>query len=236
MRLRIKNYWLMAVLSLLSATFLTQCTSDDDEDQLENVLEVDSSGYSNMNNNALQSQLNRLPKEELSSEEKTGLTFMREEEKLAHDVYVQLYQKWNKRVFDNIAESEWTHSEAVLLLLDKYDLTDPVGSNGIGLFANASLQQLHDDLFTAGSISITEALKAGCAIEEIDILDLQNQMDVVVDNQDITLLYKNLQKGSRNHLRAFVKNLENIGISYQPQYMSQEAYDDIVKGGLEMGG
>lgn len=53
----------------------------------------------------------------LSAEEIAGLYYMREEEKLAHDVYLNLYDRWGAQVFANIAESETAHTEAVRQLI-----------------------------------------------------------------------------------------------------------------------
>ena len=63
--------------------------------------------------------------EALNAEEEAGLLFMREEEKLARDVYLELFDEWGLRVFENIAESEQKHMDAVLYLLGKYGLEDP---------------------------------------------------------------------------------------------------------------
>ncbi len=79
------------------------------------------------------------------------------------------------------------------------------------------------------------AIKVGAAIEEIDLLDLKNQVDQVVDNLDIDLVYETLMKGSRNHMRAFVRNLEYREINYNPDYISQELFDEIIKSSMENG-
>jgi hypothetical protein len=42
----------------------------------------------------------------LSPEEAAGLAYMREEEKLAHDVYLALYEQWGSTIFRSIASSE----------------------------------------------------------------------------------------------------------------------------------
>jgi hypothetical protein len=77
-------------------------------------------------------------------------------------------------------------------------------------------------------------LRVGVAIEEIDILDLKERR---TDTVDIQLVYDNLTKGSRNHLRSFVSTLEKqTGETYQPQYLSQAAYDAIVNTPAERGG
>lgn len=175
-----------------------------------------------------------LPASDLSEAEESGLIFMREEEKLTRDVYMTLYDKWGLRIFSNIAQSEQTHTEAVRDLLVKYDVTDPVTDDSIGVFADPILQNLYDDLVEQGSVSIEEALKVGALIEDLDISDLQEEV-AKTDNEDIQLVYENLMRGSRNHLRAFTKQLESYSESYDPQYLSQDEYDEIVGSERETG-
>ena len=154
---------------------------------------------------------------------------MREEEKLAHDVYVTLFAQWELPNFQNISQSEQTHTEAVKALLDRYGLTDPA-SNKIGEFSNPDLEALYDDLVVRGRQSLAEALKVGAAIEEIDILDLQSRL-AQSDNADIQQVFKDLLQDSYNHLRAFVKTLSNqTGEIYQPQYLTLDAYQAILSG------
>ncbi len=179
--------------------------------------------------------INDYPKEDVSDAEVAGLIYMREEEKLARDVYTMMYAKWELRVFNNISRSEQMHMDAVKALLDRYEITDPVGENGIGVFENETLQSLYDQLIEAGNVSLVEALKVGGAIEEIDLLDLENETNNDVDNQDIQYVYDNLMRGSRNHLRAFVKNLDNNNVTYEPQYLSEEVYLAIINSDMEKG-
>lgn len=223
----------VVILAFTGLFFFSSCEEDNITPQPYIV--VDQNGYSQFNRNALRTQLDGMPIEDLSAGEEAGLLFMREEEKLAHDVYIRLYELWNRPIFDNIASSEQTHTEAVQLLLERYNLQDPVGDNGPGVFVDTSLQQLYDQLVARGRQSLEQAIRVGAAIEEIDILDLQNELDNIVDNQDVTLVYGNLQKGSRNHLRAFVRNMDNIGIVYVPEYLTQEYYDLIIAGDMENG-
>lgn len=164
----------------------------------------------------------------LSPAEAAGLQFMREEEKLAHDVYITLYEKWGLTVFKSIAASEQRHTDAVAYLLKRYAISDPAAGNALGEFTNLDLQALYDKLVAQGSKSIADALKVGAAIEEIDILDLQERM-AETTNADILRVYKSLLAGSENHLRAFVTNLKaRTGEVYAPQHLSQEAYDAIM--------
>ena len=179
--------------------------------------------------------INQFPAEELNQGEMDGLIFMREEEKLARDVYIVLYAKWGQRIFNNISQSEQRHMDAIKLLLDKYELDDPVKMDSVGVFQNEVLQGLFTTLTEQGSASLPEALKVGALIEEIDILDLQKELDENVDNQDIIFVYQNLLKGSRNHLRAFVRNLSRQGVEYAPQKLSEEAYSIIINSEWERG-
>jgi hypothetical protein len=167
---------------------------------------------------------------DLSVDEIADLLFMREEEKLARDVYLTLYDQWQMPVFQNIAGSEQTHMDALLILIDQYGLQDPAAGKDVGVFTDPSLQTLYDQLIAAGSKSLAGALVAGATIEEVDILDLQGSLAKTA-NADIIPVYQNLLTGSENHLRAFASSLERqTGETYQPQYLSQEAYAAIVSG------
>ena len=172
----------------------------------------------------------------LSDAEIDHLIYMREEEKLAHDVYLALYDQWGLPLFENIAQSEATHTKAVKGLLDKYGIPDPADTSPPGVFANQDLQGMYDDLTEQGKSSLSAALKVGAAIEEIDILDLQTALEET-ETADIVRVYENLLKGSENHLRAFTSTLSRqTGETYAPQYLSQAAYDTIVEGESARGG
>ncbi len=166
----------------------------------------------------------------LSDQEAADLQYMREEEKLAHDVYVYLYGQWGLPVFNNIASSESTHTTSVLSLLTRYGIADPAAGLAEGQFQNADLQALYDSLTEQGSLSLAEALKVGAAIEEIDIRDLQDTL-AHTSQADVQWMYENLLSGSSNHLRAFVGTLQQqIGETYQPQYLTAEEYEAILAG------
>jgi len=167
----------------------------------------------------------------LTEQETADLLYMREEEKLAHDVYEFLYEQWGLPVFNNIASSESTHTASVLVLLTRYGTADPAAGLAAGQFNNADLQKLYDTLIQQGGLSLADALKVGAAIEEIDILDLQDTIANTAQ-ADIRLVYENLLAGSANHLRAFVNTLQmQTGATYQAQYLSTEEYEAILAGG-----
>ena len=175
------------------------------------------------------------PLADLNQAEIDALIYMREEEKLARDVYLYLYDQWGQPIFQNIAASEQAHMDSVLGLLDLYAITDPA-IDETGRFSNPELQALYDQLVAQGAVSAEEALMVGALIEEVDILDLQVRL-AETTNAQIVQVFNNLLNGSSNHLRAFVTNLERLtGQSYQPQMMTLEAYQAIIDGTMQQGG
>lgn len=184
--------------------------------------------------NSMQEQIASLPKEAINIEERNGLVLMREEEKMAHDVYSFLYDKWNIMIFNNIASSEQTHTDAVLELLDKYDIDDPASGKNIGVFNDTSLQRMYNQLLINGNYSLLSALTVGATIEDLDIYDLE-KLILKVDNQDIAFVYNNLLKASRNHMRAFYSQIVNNGGTYRAKYISQQQLEDIVNSPKEVG-
>ena len=214
---------------LLAALLFTvaSCSKDDTSANKGN-----NNGNINMAN--LQAQITSLPIEPLSLAESGSLSFMREEEKLARDVYITLYNKWGVNIFTNISNSEQTHMDAILMLLNKYSLPDPVAFNAVGVFNNTTLQSLYNQLLVQGNTSLLEAFKVGATIEDLDIFDLTNAI-IYIDNQDIKLVYDMLTKGSRNHMRSFYKNILNVGGTYIPQYVTQAEFDAIINSAMETG-
>ncbi|HNO07456.1 MAG TPA: DUF2202 domain-containing protein [Methanoregulaceae archaeon] len=142
----------------------------------------------------------------LTDDEKYWMTYMREEEKLARDVYLSLGARWNLPLFTNIAQSEQVHMDSVKTLLDRYGIPDPAAGKAQGAFTDPALQDLYDDLIAQGSASPVEALKAGVIVEETDIADL-NKALATTEKNDIRTVYNNLLQGSMNHLNAFQSNL-----------------------------
>jgi hypothetical protein len=187
-----------------------------------------------VSNLTVTSQIEALPKEELNADELNSLQLMREEEKLALDVYKTLYAKWGINVFLNISSSEQQHMDAVLTLLNKYDLPDPVGTNAVGVFSDPKLQDLYNQLVTAGNISALAALNVGATIEDLDIFDLEEAL-LKSDNQDLKYTYDLLKMGSRNHMRSFYGQIVGLGGTYTAQFITQAALVAIVTSPRETG-
>jgi hypothetical protein len=172
--------------------------------------------------------------EHISVDEKAHLLLMREEELMAQEVYEYLYSLYPVPVFNNISKSERIHTMTIKILLDKYHIDDPAKNHVSGVFRNPDIQQLYDSLTNMGSHSLLEALIVGISIEDLDIADLQSCLQDV-DNTDIRLVFENLNKGSRNHMRAFNKQLSRRDYSYIPQYITPSEYETIINSAWERG-
>ncbi|MFO0667934.1 MAG: DUF2202 domain-containing protein [Polyangiaceae bacterium] len=169
----------------------------------------------------------------LSADEVHALTFTREEEKLARDVYMVLESRGP--TFSNIRQSEQTHMDAVEALLDRYDLADPAQGKAAGAFQDATLQKLYEELVREGSVSPLAAMQVGAAIEELDIRDIQMAREHVT-HADIANTFDNLTRGSRNHLRAFYGQVQAMGGTYEPRYIDARSFRAIVSSPTETGG
>ena len=143
----------------------------------------------------------------LTPKETSAILFMKQEEKLARDVYRNLHARWGLTVFANIAQSEERHMGAVDSLILRYSLNDPTPAHP-GKFTYPALQKLHDQLVTQGAESAEAALNVGVVIEEADIADLKESLSTA-RTATVKMVFRNLLRGSRNHLEAFQKCLAN---------------------------
>lgn len=176
----------------------------------------------------------------LQQQEKDAILYMREEEKLARDVYDSMYEKWKVNPFGNIRQSERMHMSRMLTLVNAYGLTDPVTMlhDRPGVFADTLLQRYYHELVGTGTGSLAGALRAGARIEELDIADLDLRI-AQTKQPDILATYGDLRHASENHLRAFVRRLKMEGAGYEPVILSKEVFDQIIaaqQGGHGHGG
>jgi len=222
---------IFVVATLLVAS---SCQKDDinaENAQYASILTVSGDGATSVIEANLKSAM--ITTSDLTDSEIASLLKMKEEEKLARDVYSVLSQKWGSSVFSNISAAENNHLKAIILLLTNYGSTETtIGEAGI--FADAAVQTLYNDLVAKASVSLEEAHKTGALIEEMDIKDLTEALSSTI-NENVTLVFENLMKGSRNHLRAFNLQLTNLGLTYTPVYISQDEYTQIVTSAMEKG-
>lgn len=186
--------------------------------------------------------------------EASHLTFMREEEKLARDVYLTLAEQYpGQLVFSRIAtRSEQTHTDTMRDKLDQFHLADPnLETNNlptsIGIFTGAEWGWYFTEKFEAltkkGMTNELTALYVGAFIEELDMKDIIVCPQVMIDHgypepcgleytdeRALKTAYSSLVNGSENHLRSYVGQIEAvIGVgNYEAQYLTQEEVDTIL--------
>ncbi|AEV29758.1 hypothetical protein SpiGrapes_1971 [Sphaerochaeta pleomorpha str. Grapes] len=161
------------------------------------------------------------------SSDSEGILYMREEEKLARDVYLALYDIWGIRTFSNIAKSEQKHMDAVATLIQAQGLVDPVVGSKPGEFQNPTLAALYMSLVEQGSKSPQDALIVGATIEDLDIHDLETYL-AETDDPDSLAVYSNLLRGSENHMQSFSKQLNRYNIAYEARYITDERLAGIL--------
>jgi len=190
----------------------------------------------------------------LDMHEASHLTFMREEEKLARDVYLTFAAMYpQQKTFSNIAtKAEQTHTNVMRDKLLEYNLTDPNPETNnlpesLGVFSGSEWGWYFDEKFKLltdwGSESELQALYAGAFIEELDMHDIAVCPQVMIDNgyppvcgleytdkQPLIDAYSSLIEGSESHLRSYVGKIEAIiGVGkYKAQYLSQDEVDNIL--------
>jgi hypothetical protein len=161
-------------------------------------------------------------------EQKT-LLYMHEEEKLAHDIYIHAFNTYGIVAFQNIANSESQDVQAVLNLMNRYQITDPLNGNStVGEFTIPEIKDLYLQLLEKTNESKSQALLIGLLIEDLDIYDLDNGISET-DNQNLISLYENLKCGSMNHMRSFEDLASLSNLIYSPIYISQVDYENIIK-------
>jgi len=171
----------------------------------------------------------------LTQDLKDSITYMYNEEGLAYDVYMHIY---NYQVDNNLptakqlvniaTNSEIKHIEAVNELAIKYDLNmttydptlEPYSKEGIGdgKYSVKHIQDLYDALYPKGIKSKQDALEVGCMVEVVDIVDLEHYITLAKDSNasDVLEVFNFLVAGSYAHYWAFDDGLMKLKNSNDP--------------------
>jgi hypothetical protein len=172
----------------------------------------------------------------LSEQEREAILLMFEEEKFARDIYLALYEEWHVPIFANIAKAEQRHMEAVFCLMNKYEFQDRVGLYHREGYQNALLHQRRLQFMQQNRENVAAGFSLGATIEEMDISDLlATVVNDQIDNDDILAVFNMLMKGSRNHLRAFNRLLNNQHVRYEAHYLSEADFEAVVNSAWEAG-
>ena len=151
---------------------------------------------------------------QLSADEIANILYMRQEEKLARDVYLTFLEQYGTTIFANISDSEQRHMDAVKRLIDLYQLEDSASDDTIGVFSDPEFTLSYQELTDIGADSLAAAFSVGVSIEEQDIADLEETLTQTV-MINVTRVFENLLAGSEKHLAAFNRNLGNYNADCQ---------------------
>jgi hypothetical protein len=222
-------------LAIAALALTTSCEQEEvgsnSNAQFASILNVETDGTSSIIHSYAMYAYLETPA--LTETELAVLLKMKNEEKLARDVYSALYDKWGVIAFSKITNAENNHLNAIVNLLAYYDAADTLIGNA-SVYEDSVIQSLYSILLSQGSVSQVDAYKTGTLIEEMDINDLKSALTSTT-NANIIMVFENLERGSRNHLRAFNRQLTNIGETYTPQYLTQDEYTTIVNAPMEKG-
>ncbi|HQE32645.1 MAG TPA: DUF2202 domain-containing protein [Propionibacteriaceae bacterium] len=131
------------------------------------------------------------------------LSWMREEERFARDVYTSLAATYDDALpFASIAMSEQQHFDAIGILLTRYGIADPSSGKSAGTYAEPELQARYTALMEQGKASLAAAYDVGIAIEKADIADLEKIL-AGTTTADVTRVLTNQLRASQQHLAAF---------------------------------
>lgn len=224
----------VAVSLLLASAMLVSCEKETNANNSSNepIIDVMSDGTSSFIASNLKSAL-IVPIISPTTTEQEMLAYMKEEEKLARDVYAALREKWGTQIFVNIANAEVTHTNAIVTLMTNLGMTN-TALLPAGEFENPAFTELYNQLVADGGQSLANAYKVGALIEEKDIFDLKDDL-TKTSNANIIMVFENLLSASSNHLRAFNKQLTLLGITYTPVYLDSATYTQIVTASMEGG-
>lgn len=153
--------------------------------------------------------------------------------KVARDVYSALAEKWQLGPHSNIRHAEQRHMDAMLHLVTRYGIEDPVQTDEPGKFQDAELQKIYDSLLERGSRSAQDALRVGCDVEQLDIHDLRRFLETN-QKDDIRRVFEAQIRASRNHLRAFNRGLvAQTGSGCEATYLHAGELSEIVQSAHE---
>ncbi|WFN33660.1 DUF2202 domain-containing protein [Methanogenium sp. S4BF] len=225
-----------AAICILALVLGAGCTTDRQQEIAQPGGTAGENSYTTvLDAGALDARLEQYPVSALSAAEALDILYMQEEEKLARDVYRVFSDAWGMQIFNNIGDAEQTHLDSVTVLIDRYGLDGASATAAPGVFDHAELQALYDDLTETGQRSPEDAIRAAALVEETDIVDLRDAMSRT-DKEDVRYVYDNLKRGSENHLRAFVRILEQQGGSYAPVILTPAEYTEIITTAVRPGG
>ncbi len=214
------NLKLIIVFTLLLTSFLLNSCS---------TSESSTDGVMNDVNTANQTDTNITTSVEdsLTTAQKYSLAYMWNEERLAYDIYQNLYAVTGVKQLKNISEnSEAVHISLVQDIIELYDinitnLVDYTQHYSLaeleampsGVYGIQAIQDLYDTLYAEGISSSAASLEVGCKVEVVDVNDLDEYIIEAGTNKALVDTFTILRDGSYTHYWAFDAGLKNLGVT-----------------------
>ena len=169
---------------------------------------------------------------DLTADEIEFIYAVREDEKVARDLYFSFFGTFGLKPFENIGKAEDNHIKATEKLFDYYEIDYPALSEN-GKFENAIRQKLFDSLLLKGTPEL-EAFKVMAMLEESNIVEYGEVLKTIA-NPNIKIVIENLARASANHFKAAIRQITALGGTYTPAIMTQEQYEAVIATGFEQG-
>jgi hypothetical protein len=212
---------------MLMTLFMTGCVVVE-EDHPPSLVDTTSEGWAYIDIAALDELMYRTPEGALSVEAMQGLVFLRNGERLAQAVALDMMDHYGSHPFYGLAEAERTHGRAASCLLDRYALYDPVANLPMGVFDDPFWQSEYDFYTAQGAQSYVDALLVSLEIQEAALADIRYWYERGEADAVVMETWRALLMATRNHLRALNRELESIGFEYTPIYVTRAEYEGIV--------
>src|SRR6476620_4362177 len=165
----------------------------------------------------------------LSPAETKALINLHDNQKLSLFVYDSLYAIWGINPFGNIRSAESQHVNFLDDVADNYALeleTNEPG-NSAATFTTPQAETIYQESISKGSLSVVDALKMGARLEEMSLQVLHNAKAVTIKS-DLLHTFDILAMGSKNNLQAFNRRLKMYGITYEPGFLEQKDFRNII--------
>jgi len=165
--------------------------------------------------------------EPLNEQEKIGLIYSLEETRLSKDVNTFLYEKWEEPIFDYVLSQENINMLRIQKLIIKYGGENPLAYSVEGKYTIPALQEDYNNFIKKGNNNEQAALYVSMTLAERNY-SLMQQRIAEAHNLDLIKLYGKRMTSIGKHVRVLFKRLSNLGPDYEPQYMDENEFFDLI--------
>ncbi len=165
--------------------------------------------------------------EPLNEQEKIGLVYSLEEARLTKDVNTFLYSKWEEPIFDYVLSQENMNMLRIQKLILKYGGENPLAYSVEGKFTIPALQEDFNKFINVGKNNEQAALYVSMTLAERNYLHMQERI-AEANNLELIKLYGKRMTNTGKSIRVLFKKLGNLGPDYEPQYMDENEFFDLI--------